>query len=215
MVIPFGNGLGGTTYQFAPHADVAKMRWARGDFDTEEMRQGWSVSTKRRWEEDEEYRAVHTGENNPAWKGGLASRICILCGKEFKKTPAAFEVHSGSGRFCSLPCKYLWYTGERSWAWKGGTSFGDYSVEFNPALKRAIRERDDYTCAICEVVEDRRAHSVHHIDDDKRNNDWENLLSLCAVCHGKTVHDRGHWRSVLSPIAIARTRRNHDIVGGK
>jgi len=83
-----------------------------------------------------------------------------------------------------------WYlSGSENPAWLGGISFEPYSVDWTETLKRAIRERDKYRCQECsEYGED-----VHHIDYDKKNNDLENLITLCKKCHGKTNHNRKYW----------------------
>jgi len=40
--------------------------------------------------------------------------------------------------------------GEKSPFWKGGISFEPYSIDWTETLKRSIRERDKYTCQICD-----------------------------------------------------------------
>lgn len=84
--------------------------------------------------------------------------------------------------------------------WKGGISFGDYSYEFNKALKEAIKIRDGYKCKICgkhdrDVIQ---GLCIHHIDYDKTNNTPENLVSLCHVCHSKTNSRRQYWVEYFS-----------------
>lgn len=34
---------------------------------------------------------------------------------------------------------------------------------------------------------------VHHIDYDKKNNNHNNLITLCSICHGKTNGNRKYW----------------------
>jgi len=58
-------------------------------------------------------------------------------------------------------------------------------VEDWPQISLATRRRDAFKCQRCKG-DSRRLH-VHHIDCDKQNNAGENLITLCAVCHG-TVH---------------------------
>jgi DEAD/DEAH box helicase domain-containing protein len=60
------------------------------------------------------------------------------------------------------------------------------------AQKEAARERDEYTCQNCGVVEDGRAHDVHHkvpfraFPGFEEANRLENLASLCPSCHRRT-----------------------------
>lgn len=86
-------------------------------------------------------------------------------------------------------------TGEKSANWRGGKSFEPYSVDWSTTLKRAIRERDKYTCQVCGEPQGDRALDVHHIDYDKTNCSPENLVALCLVCHRKTNGNRDYWIS--------------------
>lgn len=82
--------------------------------------------------------------------------------------------------------------GEKHWNWQGGKSFEPYLPEFNEFLKRKIREHDGHQCQVCGISESdlENSLSVHHIDEDKTNNDPENLISLCRSCHIK-IHNGG------------------------
>lgn len=69
-------------------------------------------------------------------------------------------------------------------AWKGGVADWDYSSDWK-VIARKIRDRDEWTCQDCGEQRQRwgvHLH-VHHIDENKLNNDPENLISLCAKCH--------------------------------
>lgn len=99
------------------------------------------------------------------------------------------------------PCARKPRHGENAPNWRGGISFEPYGPEFNDALKRAIRERDGYTCAMCSIHENGRALAVHHIDYDKMNNEPDNLIALCGSCHSKTTNgNRDHWQEWLTGI---------------
>ena len=77
------------------------------------------------------------------------------------------------------------YIGDKNSSWKGGLSFEPYSVDWTKTLKRAIKERDRYTCQLCGEQEDLL---VHHIDCDKNNSSSDNLITLCRKCHSKVHH---------------------------
>ncbi len=86
------------------------------------------------------------------------------------------------------------FKGEKNPAWQGGKSFELYTVNWTKDLKRAIRKRDKYICQICSKEP---AIYVHHINYNKKNNNCDNLITLCHSCHSKTNHNRKYWQEVL------------------
>jgi len=79
--------------------------------------------------------------------------------------------------------------------WRGGISFEPYGLEFNEDLKEVIRNRDRRKCQVCEKteLENKQKLDAHHIDYDKKNNNPNNLISLCHNCHSKTNFNREYW----------------------
>lgn len=75
--------------------------------------------------------------------------------------------------------------------WQGGVS--PYGPGFTDALKIDIRTRDSFICGICDESENGIAHDVHHIDYNKYNHIWGNLVTLCKSCHMKTNFGREKW----------------------
>lgn len=57
-------------------------------------------------------------------------------------------------------------------------------------IAKAIRQRDNYLCAICGKPEPSKKKKlcVHHIDLHKDNNDPFNLVSICTNCHLSKIH---------------------------
>ena len=86
--------------------------------------------------------------------------------------------------------------GNKHWNWQGGKSFEPYGLEFNEDLKEVIRNRDGRKCFICEKseLENKEKSNVHHIDYNKKNNNPNNLISLCRKCHIKTNQKRDFWK---------------------
>lgn len=79
--------------------------------------------------------------------------------------------------------------------WKGGKSYEPYGLEFNRKLKAQVRLRDRYRCQECFRHQSElptKLH-IHHIDYDKKNNNPENLISLCRGCHLQTNFKRDDW----------------------
>ena len=52
------------------------------------------------------------------------------------------------------------------------------------AFKRIIHQ----FFVICEECKKRKAFQIHHIDKNKRNNEEDNLLFLCHICHHNIHH---------------------------
>lgn len=81
----------------------------------------------------------------------------------------------------------LYVSGENHYMWRGGVS-KEYPKEFYK-IREFVLGRDNYKCQICSKNLLKNPH-VHHRDGDRNNNNQENLLTLCASCHGK-VHTKG------------------------
>ena len=165
-------------------------------FNTEECRRKQSEAMKARWT-DEEYRESMSGENSTSWKGGLVEHVCEICG-------CTFSVPSCNlGKFCSRRCMGVSHSrstcGQNNSNWQSGTSFEPYPPEFNERFKCQIRERDNYTCAICgkHWEEGEPVHHVHHVNYDKSDTVIENCITLCGVCHSITNGDRVYWQRIL------------------
>ena len=88
--------------------------------------------------------------------------------------------------------------------WRGGISFEPYGIEFNKQLKEQIRKRDNYRCQQCfrhqselfrmtKVGRRPAKLDVHHIDFNKNNHNYDNLISLCRNCHSQTNFNREQW----------------------
>ncbi len=80
----------------------------------------------------------------------------------------------------------------------------DYPMEFDEELKEQIRDRDNHICRLCGKTEqeNKTAMDVHHINHDKFDLQWINLISLCKSCHGKTEHSQEYWYKKLSKLLL-------------
>lgn len=84
--------------------------------------------------------------------------------------------------------------------WQGGISYKGYSIDWTETLRRSIRERDKYTCQLCNQQQGDRVHSVHHIDYDKENNNPDNLINLCVKCNSRVNFNRYYWTNYFKNI---------------
>jgi len=119
----------------------------------------------------------------PAWNKGLTKETDSRL--DFER-PTVFKnghlvgVRFGRDKNCS---------GEDHFNWKGGISKEPYGSGWANTLKESIRERDNYECQRCGISQEELGGnlSVHHIDDDKKNMNPDNLVCLCRSCH-TTIH---------------------------
>ncbi len=97
-------------------------------------------------------------------------------------------------------------TGKDSHAYINGKSFEPYSPEFNKELKRKIKERDNYTCQLCEMTEKeqkrldslKRGLTIHHITYDKKNYEEDKLITLCRKCNAMANFNRKDWTNYFN-----------------
>ncbi len=80
--------------------------------------------------------------------------------------------------------------------WKGGISFLPYCPKFNNRLKELIRQRDNYTCQLCNKSQEKegRKLSVHHIHYDKENCNPD-LIALCCGCNARVNWNREEYEN--------------------
>ncbi len=101
-------------------------------------------------------------------------------------------------RFLSDPSK--------SSNWQGGKSFEEYGIEFNKKFKQEILNRDNNKCQNpnCEYLSD--ILDCHHINFDKKNNNTENLITLCRNCHAKTFgkKKKQYWADFYQNIMMGK-----------
>lgn len=114
--------------------------------------------------------------------------FCSLCSKEVYKQKKAL-LHSKSGKlFCSLKCSNFWhnteFVGNKHANWKNGI------CSYRKTLKRTNRKE---ICILCKIS-DQRILSVHHIDENRKNNKVSNLSWLCRNCH-HLVHNYSESQS--------------------
>jgi len=88
------------------------------------------------------------------------------------------------------------FVGSNSPCWKGGKRLkgNNYPNIWTETLKRAVRERDNYTCQVCGKQQESKTFNIHHIDYNKDNCAPRNLITLCRNCHSKTNYKRNLWK---------------------
>ncbi len=162
----------------------AKNKGIRRSIATE-IKKGQHISPKTEFKKGE-MKEKQMGNRNSNYKNGkYIIKFCIDCKN---------KISAKLAKRCQK-CHKKYAVGKNAPNWLNGKSFEPYGLEFNEDLKEVIRNRDRRKCQICEKIEleEGRKLSIHHIDYDKKNNNPNNLISLCYKCHTKTNHNRDNW----------------------
>lgn len=123
--------------------------------------------------------------------------LCAWCGKEIERTPSQIEKNKSGFFYC---CKehgnlHKNFLRREAGEWKDGKN---YRLKAFNAY--------DHKCAICGWNEDERILEVHHIDENRENNEIDNLVILCPTCHRKIT--LGYY--IFNAEDKALTQRNFD-----
>lgn len=112
--------------------------------------------------------------------------VCAYCGKEFLKAPSKLDGSKSGLYFCCREHKDL---AQRI---NSGEQFNKirpnhYGTIINGGSEyRKIAFRAyPHKCAICGWDEDEDILQVHHIDENRKNAQENNLIILCPNCHWK------------------------------
>lgn len=119
---------------------------------------------------------------------------CAVCGRQVLKTPSKIK-HSKSGKFfCTKSCQTIWrnsqYSGEKHKNWKGG---------FSTYRDLLVKTGKPQECRRCRT-KDFRVLTVHHIDENHKNNRIKNLTWLCHNCHILVHHDKVEGKKFLTSL---------------
>lgn len=137
---------------------------------------------------------TRVGKNNPYYNDNKEIKTnCKKCGVEFTFTRSGHRKNK-TQQFCTAKCSRDYQVRENAANWLGGISLLPYSIEFNNKLKNQIKLRDNNKCVLCG---NKNKLCVHHIDYDKMNSNYTNLITLCKVCHGSTNVNRVFWQHVF------------------
>lgn len=147
-----------------------------------------------------------SGQNNPmhgkAGFGGKKHKLETIEKMRVRYTPELRTIYSNTRK------------GENNGNWRGGTSLEPYNPDWYITVKQ-IRDRDSHICQLCSVpeIECFRALAVHHIDENKKNDNWDNLVSLCNSCHTLVTNskDKKYWYVYFKEMISGRKREERRI----
>lgn len=113
--------------------------------------------------------------------------VCATCQKQFTKTQSKLLNSKSGFHFCSRKCKdkaqRLGGIKEIMPPHYGTSETIDY---------RALFTEDELVCSRCGYDECKSVVDIHHIDENRTNNDKSNLIPLCSNCH-RSLHF-GFWK---------------------
>lgn len=158
-----------------------------------------------------QYRSAEAKANYPTY-------TCTTCGTEFKRAKAREQNSKHGLYFCSRKCKDL----GQSLATPNDDTKVLFPEHYGNAVKgyrKQTRRLQEFKCVGCE---EQRSFllTVHHIDGNHKNNNQDNLETVCYRCHvlrHLTQQPSGEWVVQWSQITDraqvaffdAETRRNN------
>lgn len=120
----------------------------------------------------------------------IASRIeieCAYCKKKIFRAPSKLENSKSGLYFCCREHK------DKAQMLNTGNNFNDIRPEHYGNGKnyrdKAFREYPN-ECSVCGWNEDIDILEVHHIDENRENNEIDNLILLCPICHRKLTNHK-------------------------
>ena len=130
-------------------------------------------------------------KRNEKLKDSRTEVECAYCGKKFFKPNSKLENSRSGLYFCCREHKDL------------AQSFNfdckeiqpnHYNKETSQQYRSKAFRNYEHKCLNCGWNEDERILQVHHIDENRDNNDINNLCILCPTCHAKITY--GYYKLV-------------------
>lgn len=92
---------------------------------------------------------------------------CPVCGKTFKKLKSKLT----RDNYCSKECS------------AAGRNKYTINIVDSTAYRRNAFLTYEHKCSVCGWDKDERVLEVHHLDENRSNNNISNLIILCPTCH--------------------------------
>ena len=107
---------------------------------------------------------------------------------------------------CANISRSIKQSGENNSNWLGGLAYQEYcAVWKDNEYKYSIRERDGHKCLnpYCTIINPKRLH-IHHINYNKKDCHFKNLITVCNSCNAKANKDRDWHQSWYQAILMRR-----------
>jgi hypothetical protein len=108
--------------------------------------------------------------------------LCFMCGKKTYRQKRMLARSKSKKYFCSKSCQIKWrhktHVGSKHGNWK----YGEYAYR-----SIMLRKGSPRFCTLC-TTKNLRILAVHHVDQNRKNNNIKNLCWLCHNCHFLVHH---------------------------
>lgn len=134
----------------------------------------YEITLQRYNQKIKENSAFYCSSECRSHKGSTLCK-CANCGKEIWKTNSQLARSKSGNVFCSSSCATSFNN-----HFKVGEKHPRYSG--NDYRKKAF-EAYPHKCAVCGWATDEEVLEVHHKNEDHNDNNINNLVILCPICH--------------------------------
>lgn len=115
----------------------------------------------------------------------IVDKVCPICSNIFK----AKSGDSKEKQTCSRACSNTMYrSGENHGNWKPFADKTKKSQKSDSSYRKQFTD-SELKCVRCGYDEFASSVQIHHIDENRANNDRSNLMPLCANCHSALHHN--------------------------
>lgn len=141
----------------------------------------FEVELKRYNENIKEHSSFYCSKECRSHKGSVLC-TCANCGQQIWRTKSQLAKSKTGNVYCSRSCA----TSKNNSLFKTGKNHPNYT---GTNYRQKAFQAYEHKCAVCNWNEDEDVLEVHHIDENRNNNDLSNLIILCPICHKKiTTH---------------------------
>ena len=141
----------------------------------------YQIELKRYNQKIKENTAFYCSNECRTHKGSQLCK-CATCGKEIWRTNSQLARSKTGNVYCSRSCATI----KNNTLFKTGENHPNYNG--NDYRRHALKHYE-HKCCICGYNEEPAILEIHHIDENRQNNELKNLCVLCPNCHKKiTLH---------------------------
>jgi hypothetical protein len=111
-------------------------------------------------------------------KNKIIIKNCVVCNKEIRKSLSKLKNSKHGFYFCSRKCKDI---GQSTIKEIQPPHYG--TADRTKYYRKNFIKNNDLICSRCDYKEFDCSVQIHHIDKNRKNDNPNNLIALCANCH--------------------------------